>query len=301
VISIDLRTGAVMQHRFSNDYNLRILAKDTRFGFSDDPDEEEIGMVSVEKPTFVVGNIVDAFVGSGEEDDDLEDEEEEEGRMVAMCFGGRLRLERFYLQQVDKSLFGFELFNQLAWQEYQTRQWFALQALDINQDGSDEIVSCAWDGLTCIYDLDNNVVRFQFEERVQAFLAGRYTHGYASQAPGGGGEDDCSTGPRTNVCFIYVTLSGSIVIYTGVNECIRSIPALTLLDVLRQRGQLEHVLKRLDSSRSSSRSGMMHMDEIYCARLLHHALYELSPQIKVNNAPTSSDSGAAAKLREGEE
>ena len=38
--------------------------------------------------------------------------------------------------------------------------------------GEDEIVVCAWDGMTYIVDQRRNVVRYQFEENVSAFCAG---------------------------------------------------------------------------------------------------------------------------------
>ena len=38
--------------------------------------------------------------------------------------------------------------------------------------GSDEIVVCAWDGMTYIVDQQRNSVRFQFEQNVSAFTAG---------------------------------------------------------------------------------------------------------------------------------
>ena len=38
--------------------------------------------------------------------------------------------------------------------------------------GDDEIVACAWDGMTYVVDQKHNVVRYQFEENVSAFCAG---------------------------------------------------------------------------------------------------------------------------------
>ena len=39
-------------------------------------------------------------------------------------------------------------------------------------DGSEEVVACAWDGQTYIIDQNRTVVRFQFDENVNAFCAG---------------------------------------------------------------------------------------------------------------------------------
>lgn len=38
--------------------------------------------------------------------------------------------------------------------------------------GSDEIVACAWDGMTYIVDQKRNIVRYKFEQNVSAFTAG---------------------------------------------------------------------------------------------------------------------------------
>lgn len=53
-------------------------------------------------------------------------------------------------------------------------QIFALCRLDVTNDGSDEIIACAWDGQTYILDQQRNSVRFQFEEPVRAFCTGYY-------------------------------------------------------------------------------------------------------------------------------
>ncbi|TRZ00026.1 hypothetical protein DNTS_016480, partial [Danionella cerebrum] len=51
-------------------------------------------------------------------------------------------------------------------------QLFALQKLDVTGDGREEVVACAWDGQTYIIDHMRMVVRFQFDENVNAFCAG---------------------------------------------------------------------------------------------------------------------------------
>ena len=50
-------------------------------------------------------------------------------------------------------------------------QVFSLQALDITGDGIDELISCSWDGQTCIFDRDGNCVIYDFEDHVVAFRA----------------------------------------------------------------------------------------------------------------------------------
>ena len=44
--------------------------------------------------------------------------------------------------------------------------------MHLQGSGEDEIVVCAWDGMTYIVDQGRNVVRYQFEENVSAFCAG---------------------------------------------------------------------------------------------------------------------------------
>ena len=46
------------------------------------------------------------------------------------------------------------------------------ESLIVQGSGSDEIVVCAWDGMTYIVDQQRNSVRFQFEQNVSAFTAG---------------------------------------------------------------------------------------------------------------------------------
>ena len=47
--------------------------------------------------------------------------------------------------------------------------------------------------------------------------------------------------------FVYATLSGRLVVYTDVADAIPSVPALTLMDVLRRRGHLAPALSSLDA------------------------------------------------------
>ena len=43
-------------------------------------------------------------------------------------------------------------------------------------NGTDEIVVCAWDGMTYNVDQQRNSVRFQLEQNVSAFTAGTHVH-----------------------------------------------------------------------------------------------------------------------------
>lgn len=47
-----------------------------------------------------------------------------------------------------------------------------LLIVSLQGDGREEVVACAWDGQTYIIDHNRTVVRFQFDENVNAFCAG---------------------------------------------------------------------------------------------------------------------------------
>jgi hypothetical protein len=184
-----------------------------------------------------------------------------EAMLAAVSFGGQLRIERIFYQREA-------LFNELAWQEQQPRQLFAVQAADVDGDGTDEVVVCAWDGLTTVYDLAGNPVRFQFDGRVQGFLAGSFSP---------------AQGKPACLCMVYVTLGEGIYVYTNVRERLRSIPEHNLVDVLRDQGRLEYALellehacapdkkKRLLASLQHLKDGALEM--AYYAALLREALY----------------------------
>jgi hypothetical protein len=59
------------------------------------------------------------------------------------------------------------------WDLQVNHQLFALAKVSVTDCASDEIVSCAWDGMTYIVDQHLNFVRFQFPDRVCAFTAGK--------------------------------------------------------------------------------------------------------------------------------
>ena len=61
------------------------------------------------------------------------------------------------------------------------------ESLIVQGSGSDEIVVCAWDGMTYIVDQQRNSVRFQFEQNVSAFTAGTMYNYYYTEREGGKG------------------------------------------------------------------------------------------------------------------
>ena len=79
---------------------------------------------------------------------------------------------------------------------------FALFKIDIDNDDTDEVIACSWDGLTFFVDHDKNCVRFKFEASVpiRAFCAGQYA----------------MEGGNNKPALVYVTFSGDVVIFYDV-------------------------------------------------------------------------------------
>lgn len=64
--------------------------------------------------------------------------------------------------------------DQVLWSFQVGHQLFAMDKLDVLANGKEEVIVCAWNGLTYIVDHDRNVVKYQFHDSVQAFSAGQY-------------------------------------------------------------------------------------------------------------------------------
>ncbi|KAF7391752.1 hypothetical protein HZH68_011295 [Vespula germanica] len=88
----------------------------------------------------------------------------------------------------------------ILWAMQVDHQIFALCRLDVTNDGSDEIIACAWDGQTYILDQQRNSVRFQFEEPVRAFCTGYYNVVQRTSTP----------------CLVYNTFNNKIFLYYDV-------------------------------------------------------------------------------------
>ncbi|KAL5503150.1 hypothetical protein EMCRGX_G010057 [Ephydatia muelleri] len=58
------------------------------------------------------------------------------------------------------------------WELQVDHSLFAITKLDLTGNGEDEIIACAWDGMTYIVDQYKNVIRYRFEEAVASFCAG---------------------------------------------------------------------------------------------------------------------------------
>uniref|UniRef100_A0A673BDE1 Integrin alpha FG-GAP repeat containing 2 n=1 Tax=Sphaeramia orbicularis TaxID=375764 RepID=A0A673BDE1_9TELE len=117
--------------------------------------------------------------------------------------------------------------EQLLWSVQVDHQLFALQKLDVTGDGREEVVACAWDGQTYIIDHNRTVVRFQFDENVNAFCAGQYT---------------CKEG-KNSPCLVYVSFSHKIYIYWKVG--LERMESTNLLRVLEEKPEFRSHLKVL--------------------------------------------------------
>jgi hypothetical protein len=111
--------------------------------------------------------------------------------------------------------------SKVLWQRQLDHQFFALSAVDLTGDGINEIITCAWDGTTYIFDQKANCVEFQFEERVAAFAAGNYSITKGNQQP----------------CLFFLTFSDHLYIY--YNLPLTSIPISSLISEIGTE-QFEH-------------------------------------------------------------
>ena len=67
-------------------------------------------------------------------------------------------------------------------------------------DGLQEVIACSWDGQTYIISQDRQAVRFQFEESVSTFTAGRFSLSPGSSVP----------------ALVYVTFNNRVQVHTVV-------------------------------------------------------------------------------------
>ncbi|XP_036373841.1 KICSTOR complex protein ITFG2 [Megalops cyprinoides] len=156
----------------------------------------------------------------------------------------------FALCTLDGTLKLMDSSEQLLWSVQVDHQLFALQKLDVTGDGREEVVACAWDGQTYIIDHNRMVVRFQFDENVNAFCAGQYT---------------CKDG-KDSPCLVYVGFNHKIYVYWRV-ELERMEPT-NLLRVLEERPEYRGLMERL---------GMDPEDTQAVAELVRDVLYGDTP------------------------
>uniref|UniRef100_A0A3Q3EZJ7 Integrin alpha FG-GAP repeat containing 2 n=1 Tax=Labrus bergylta TaxID=56723 RepID=A0A3Q3EZJ7_9LABR len=133
----------------------------------------------------------------------------------------------FALCTLDGTLKLMDSSEQLLWSVQVDHQLFALQKLDVTGDGREEVVACAWDGQTYIIDHNRTVVRFQFDENVNAFCAGQYT---------------CKEG-KNSPCLVYVSFNHKIYVYWKVE--LEHMESTNLFRVLEERPEFRSRLKAL--------------------------------------------------------
>ncbi|MGH0120179.1 UNVERIFIED_CONTAM: hypothetical protein FKN15_065940 [Acipenser sinensis] len=133
----------------------------------------------------------------------------------------------FALCTLDGTLKLMDSSDQLLWSVQVDHQLFALQKLDVTGDGREEVVACAWDGQTYIIDHNRTVVRFQFDENVNAFCAGQYT---------------CKDG-RNSPCLVYVSFNHKIYVYWRVE--LERMESTNLLKVLEEKEEYRELLGKL--------------------------------------------------------
>ncbi|KAG8175713.1 hypothetical protein JTE90_022465, partial [Oedothorax gibbosus] len=91
--------------------------------------------------------------------------------------------------------------DETLWSLQVDHQLFALTKLDLLGDGDEEVVACAWDGLTYMVNQQKQSVRFQFDGPVTTFTCGKY-----------------SVIPGTSVnVFVYATFQNRVYIYYDVH------------------------------------------------------------------------------------
>lgn len=101
----------------------------------------------------------------------------------------------------------------LQWELGLENQLFATRAVDITGDGQEELVVGTLDGTTYIFDEARNAVKFRFEDRCRAFVAGLY-----AVAPG-----------KMRPCLFYVTYNDEITVYHKLG--IKTVPVPSLYAV----------------------------------------------------------------------
>jgi len=87
--------------------------------------------------------------------------------------------------------------DSIMWNLQVDHQLMCLSMVDVTGDGLEEVICCSWDGQTYIISQDKQAVRFQFEESVSTFTAGKFT-----LYPG-----------NTQPVLVFVTFNNTIQIY----------------------------------------------------------------------------------------
>lgn len=157
----------------------------------------------------------------------------------------------FALCTLDGTLKLMDSSEQLLWSVQVDHQLFALQKLDVTGDGRDEVVACAWDGQTYIIDHNRTVVRFQFDENVNAFCAGQYT---------------CKEG-RNSPCLVYVSFNHKIYVYWRVQ--LDRMEPTSLLHALEEKPQYTSLLQQLGVDPKDAQAVRTLIDDVLYGKTSH--------------------------------
>ncbi|XP_055941551.1 KICSTOR complex protein ITFG2-like isoform X2 [Argiope bruennichi] len=131
----------------------------------------------------------------------------------------------------DETLWSFQVDHQL----------FSIAKLDLNDDGEEEVIACAWDGQTYMVNQRKQSVRFQFEDSVSAFTAGKYAVLPGNNMP----------------VLVYVTYNDRIYVYYDI--MLPSFPIRSFLEKTEQDEEIPALLAHFPIDRSNKR----HLAELY--------------------------------------
>jgi len=132
--------------------------------------------------------------------------------------------------------------DSIMWNLQVDHQLMCLSKLDVTGDGMQEVIACSWDGQTYIISQDRQAVRFQFEESVATFTAGKF-----SLSPG-----------VTVPALVYVTFNNKIQVYHNIGLE----RGITLSSLVHWPGMREEARDMLDTLGVDS-SDMKQLQEVY--------------------------------------
>jgi len=119
--------------------------------------------------------------------------------------------------------------HNILWNLQVDHQLMCLSKVDITGDGLEEVVCCSWDGETYIISQGKESVRFQFEEAVSTFTAGKFT-----LSPG-----------NTQPVLVYVTFSNKIQIYFDLCLAKKDLTLSSLIHYPSMKSEAAEILKKL--------------------------------------------------------
>ncbi|KAG7170605.1 KICSTOR complex protein ITFG2-like [Homarus americanus] len=119
--------------------------------------------------------------------------------------------------------------GKIQWNLQVDHQLFAVCALDVTDNGKDEVVACAWDGNTYIVCQNTDCVRFTFHEPVSAFTAGLYGL-RGKQVP----------------CLVYATFNNHIYLYHDIT--LAPVVTTTITEILKKEHKYQQLLETIGAS-----------------------------------------------------